>query len=772
VYKRVLALYRKVVGERHSAVARTLHNLAIVYQNLGQYPEAERFYQQAIAVFTRSLGSVDPSVAASRLEYGLLLSELNRAQEAIKEAQAARAVFARLPDAWDLQRAYAASSLGFALHRAGRLEEAIEAFQEATALMAEVRGEQSSDLPPGLTQLGEIYLKLGRLKESEASLARAIVIREKDRAATPGGIAKSLAVLAQLRLKQGRPPEALAVARRYVGVTEARLDIAQRALSAAALGEQRVSRRLFEQFLEIAHVNPLDQALLAEMFQVAQLPHISGTAAAVSRMAARFSTRQGALGSLIRERQDTLELWRAADRSLTEQLGGTKSRSASQEALRARLSTLAEQIQRLDERLEREFPDYAELTNPRPVALDPAQRLLKANEALLLQVSTDTGTFVFLLRPGAARVVRTEMTKTALERAVRSLREGLDLRRVKSLSRPPPFDTEAAYYLYQQLFKPFEQELKGVEHIIVVLDGAMQNLPPSLLLVKPAPRPPRRFSQFRQLDFLGRHYAFSVLPSVSSFKLLRSFASSSGMAEPFLGYGDPKFSGSGNSTRSSAEVLDQIVLSIDPQVLRSAFPPLPESRAELQAMAAALNAREDALYFGDRATEANVKEQELSRYRYIAFATHGLMAGEFRGLAEPALVLTPPQRASAADDGLLTASEIATLKLNADWVLLSACNTASPEGRPGAEGLSGLAKAFFYAGSRALLVSHWWVASEASALWTTGTIQALSQNPKMGRAQALRQAMLKLMNGEGNPMFAHPVFWASFVVVGEGGASQ
>ncbi|MGH8569585.1 MAG: tetratricopeptide repeat protein, partial [Gammaproteobacteria bacterium] len=436
VYKRVLALYRTVVGENHPAVARTLHNLAIVYQNLGQYPEAERFYQKAIAVFTGSLGAVDGSVAASRLEYGLLLSELGRADEAIKEAQAALDVYMQLAETWGIQRAYATSSLGFALHRAGRLEEAIETFRAATALMAKLRGEGSSDLPPGLTQLGEIYLKLGRLKESDASLERAIAIREKDRAATPAGIAKSLAVLAQLRLKQGQPEEALAVARRYVGVTEARLDIAQRALSAAALGEQRVSRKLFEQFLEIARVNRPDEALRAEMFQVAQLPHISGTAAAVSRMAARFSAQLGTLATLVRERQDAIERWQVLDRQLTERLGGTQKGSASEAELRVRLSTLAEQIRRLDERLEHEFPDYAELTNPRPVALDPAQRWLKPHEALLLQVSTDTGTFVFWLRPGAARVVHTEMTKATLEHAVRSLREGLDLRR-GNLSRPP-----------------------------------------------------------------------------------------------------------------------------------------------------------------------------------------------------------------------------------------------------------------------------------------------------------------------------------------------
>jgi CHAT domain-containing protein len=164
-----------------------------------------------------------------------------------------------------------------------------------------------------------------------------------------------------------------------------------------------------------------------------------------------------------------------------------------------------------------------------------------------------------------------------------------------------------------------------------------------------------------------------------------------------------------------------------------------------------------------------VKTMVLSQYRIIAFATHGLLAGEFKGVAEPALVLTPPSKATQIDDGLLTASEITNLKLDSDWVILSACNTAAPGGRTGAEGLSGLAKAFFYAGSRALMVSHCWIASDATVVLTTGAIKEFSADPKIGRAEALRRAMLRLMNGESKPHFAHPVFWAPFVIVGEGG---
>ncbi len=139
------------------------------------------------------------------------------------------------------------------------------------------------------------------------------------------------------------------------------------------------------------------------------------------------------------------------------------------------------------------------------------------------------------------------------------------------------------------------------------------------------------------------------------------------------------------------------------------------------------------------------------------------------GTAEPALVFTPPPEASYEDDGLLTASEIARhLKLDAELVILSSCNTAAADGTPGAEALSGLAKAFFYAGSRALLVSHWPVESRAAATLTTRMFTSMAERPSQGRAKALQRAMLGLME-DGKTLYAHPMFWAPFVVVGEGG---
>jgi CHAT domain-containing protein len=159
------------------------------------------------------------------------------------------------------------------------------------------------------------------------------------------------------------------------------------------------------------------------------------------------------------------------------------------------------------------------------------------------------------------------------------------------------------------------------------------------------------------------------------------------------------------------------------EVLANALPPLPETADELRAVAKSLGADEADLELGSAATVTKVKQTKLDQYRIVYFATDALVSGETeqaaKGLAEPALVLSLPATATAFDDGLLTSSEVAQLKLNADWVVLSACNTAAAD-KPGAEALSGLARAFFYADARALLVSHWPVESEpAVKLMTT-----------------------------------------------------
>ncbi len=209
---------------------------------------------------------------------------------------------------------------------------------------------------------------------------------------------------------------------------------------------------------------------------------------------------------------------------------------------------------------------------------------------------------------------------------------------------------------------------------------------------------------------------------------------------------------------------------------------MPETADELCAVARELGADVREVHLGARATESAVKALDasgrLASYGIVHFATHGLLAAETESVgsrAEPSLLLTPPEAPSETDDGLLTASEVAQLKLDAEWVVLSACNTAAGAKSEG-EALSGLARAFFYAGARTLLVSQWYIESAAAVKLVTGAVAELKRDPAIGRAEALRRAMLAFMADKSRPAAwtpaAHPAVWAPFVVVGEGGTVQ
>ena len=315
--------------------------------------------------------------------------------------------------------------------------------------------------------------------------------------------------------------------------------------------------------------------------------------------------------------------------------------------------------------------------------------------------------------------------------------------------------------------KHIKDKLLDKTRLSVVTNGALTSLPLQLLVTKdPTDKP------LKDVDWLVRSYAITNLPSVASLKTLRSRASTSLAQKPMIAFADPVFSKEPNTQVVALRSLLNFYEGGRPDLvsLAKALPQLPDTANEVRAIGEVLKADENDLKLGVFATETTVKQTKLDDYRIVYFATHGLVAGEVEKFAkvkaEPALALTIPETATELDDGLLTASEVAQLKLNADWVVLSACNTAA-EGNPGAEALSGLARAFFYAGARSLVVSHWEVDSEATVQLMTGMFQASARDPKLSHAEALRESMLSMIDSATSDDDAHPRIWAPFVVVGE-----
>jgi CHAT domain-containing protein len=298
---------------------------------------------------------------------------------------------------------------------------------------------------------------------------------------------------------------------------------------------------------------------------------------------------------------------------------------------------------------------------------------------------------------------------------------------------------------------------------------------------------------------LVRKVAVSYLPSVSSLVTLRSVAGSKAQRKAFIGYGDPDFgkqivaqAGTSRGMRNLAvphaprweeNSLSSSLTGIEaaatkPDVWRNApeLPALPDTRDEIMAIATAMSAStESDTFFGAQANVKNVMSADLKHRRIVAFATHGLVAGDLPGLDQPALALSPVQGQDIYS-GLLRLDDVLKLSLDADLVVLSACNTAAADGS-GSEAVSGLGRGFFYAGSRSVLATHWPVETVSARQLVVHLFEGYAKDATLTRAQALQRAMLEVLdkdedtdsNGNTLNTYAHPVFWAPYALYGDPG---
>ena len=340
---------------------------------------------------------------------------------------------------------------------------------------------------------------------------------------------------------------------------------------------------------------------------------------------------------------------------------------------------------------------------------------------------------------------RARLGRAALDTEVKALRASLDL----TSGEDRAFDVAPrAQPLRRRCSAPPTACSAGVRHLLAVPAGPLLALPLGVLVTNARPPAGTRSSGGVSRQPHGHQRAASV----AALRELRAVAARSPAPQPFIGFGDPAFDG-GGATGATSATSPTCAVRARRSTRRSCgrCRGCRSRRDEVRRIAAALGAGSEGVVLGADATERRVRETDLSRYRVVEFATHGLLPGELRCQAEPALALTPPATPTKGEDGLLDASEVATLKLDADWVVLSACNTAGPDGSLGGESLSGLARAFFYAGARALLVSHWAVASGPTVDLTTAMFarSRARAGARQGRGAAPGQAAVRGQGRDG-----------------------
>ncbi|GAO77497.1 CHAT domain-containing tetratricopeptide repeat protein [Sphingopyxis sp. C-1] len=521
------------------------------------------------------------------------------------------------------------------------------------------------------------------------------------------------------------------------------------------------------------------------------------TSRALARSAAtRAAAASGAAGLAADRDAKAAELGALFARS-----EGMKTGSEADRALWQDIGTANTALEAIDARLTAATPGYFELIKPAMLNEASAKALLGADEAFLMIVPTPRGTHSLIVTHEGIDWHRSAMTEAELAGHVRRLLwdVGADIdvtpeedeRWSAEGEGDFPFDRGTAFHLYEELIAPVSKALAGKRHLFTSATGSISSLPLGILVTEKPEGVDGDPATLRATPWFADKVAIVQLPSLQSLQLLRAVADRDApdRGNNMIGFGDPLLEGNAATrgvegrTRMARGGNAPLASNIwrtssgetqlaDPAALRR-LARLPGTAKELKAMETLVGSEKTKLFLAGEATETKLKGADLASASVLFLATHGLVAGEVGDIGEPGLVFTPPVVASPADDGLLTASEVASLRIGAEWVILSACNTAAGDGRAGAPSLSGLARAFFFAGSESLLASHWPVRDDVAAILTVRLFEILQGDPGLSRAEALQQVEREIRDDTRDDPYlkswSHPSAWAPFSLIGDVG---
>jgi CHAT domain-containing protein len=770
---------------------------------LGRNDEAAEAQKASMEARILASGPNSADTIGSYYGYAQMLARADRDAEAEKYARMAVEIATDHVDRKHPSYVRALEALGLLLSRTGRRAESLDYLQRAIAIKRETVGTSSLYFQFGLQNLGTVMLPLERYADAETLFMEAERgFRGLEGENSPQS-ARALAFAASAALAEGHRDQAIgrmddALARIHAGSDKDR-DIGQRVypylipalIATNRKGEARTAADAFAaetRQLDNAPAIPLAQAAMLVAWtrqdeaalgpaarqlvgllrdnasvnddgelneeQRAALDTILAVAAETqdgalaldamailagsritqaNRLVAQRLVADPALAARVRSLQDRTKTLQAADSRLLKALA-IDSGVAEARAERAELATTVEAERAA---IARDYPRWVEAHGGARPDIDALRASLGKDEALLAVMPAFDGVYLLAIGAETQRIERAQMDRAGLVAMVGTLRGSLT---------PAGFDQASAHRLYSQIFTPgILATLGKASSLRIVPTGAFASLPFSMLPQRPVE------AVTRTTPWLIHRFAIEVQPGFSiSGGQRHQFATRD---QRFLGVGAPQLFGdvrSGDTPRrGSTQALAQL-------------PPLPGSQAELQAVAHRFGTARTTLLVGADANERALRTRDLSGYGVILFATHGLVSGEMEGVTEPALVLSPPGADDRQDDGLLTASEVATMRIGADWVILSACNTAAGDNSQ-SPAYSGLAQAFRYAGAGSLLVSHWPVRDDASAFVTLETVKGANRG--LSRAVALQRAMLKLI-GSKHPNAVQPYIWAPFILMG------
>lgn len=764
------------------------NNLGALLDLLGDIPAAEQQYRIAWSLHQGEQGIRLEDRFSLLVNFAGLLGRKGASDEAKLLYMEAESLSLRLPVTAKIT---VLNNLGTLLQQQANHAGAQDYFYRALDLFS-----SASSYPLVLASvhhnLGTSELEAGKLELAEKHLRFAETIRRDKLGIHNTDTAKTLSNLALLLERQGKYRDALSLARESSTIIVNLLaTISGTSAIAASAQTRREWRESISTHLRLLYADD-DKSFqkVSEALNIVQMVKQGELARVFSGMVLDPDSELGKRVQSIRQRSELLQ---AQENELSRELQSNSPDEGKERSIRKTLASNREQLSRLQLGLSTDFPQYHELVAGTSVSLGGIQSTLRDDEAAIAFFTSDAACFVIAITRNDAVLHKIQKNGAEIADAVRAIRKSVE----PETADEAEFAFGPASELFNALIRPLARLVDEKSTWFVVADGKLDTIPLTLLLE--SDKLPNRRTSWREAAWVAKRHAVVTLPSLGALTLMRSNNYKQAVVpQALLAVADPKlkppqqpesrainsqrgrFFRPNNlwSTRSADNTVTDIGKPImaeltptvpgkrlaDPNILRT-LPSLPDTADEARLIAETLGG--GILLMQEDATEANLKKMDLTKFRNLLFATHGAMASDLVDFGEPALVMTPPLRASDEDDGLLAASEIAQLRMNADWVLLSACNTASTDGTPGAEGLSGLAKAFFYAGARNLLVSHWSVVSESTVLLTSGVFKNLANYPTEGKARALQRSILELMDS--NSAFQHPMYWAPFVLVGDGG---
>jgi CHAT domain-containing protein/tetratricopeptide (TPR) repeat protein len=720
----------------HPKMGNVLNSAYAILLRYGRYGEAEPLIRRHLALEVSLHGSESDDVYDP-------LSMLGRALELRGNHRDAEGIFTAAADMADrlrdqsqpYVRGMARTNLARVIAAQGRLEEAEQVARGGLARLVEDLEADDWNVASGQVQVADHLERLGRREEALELVEEGLASLSAALPPGHGEVLSARLVRARVLAGLGRAAEALEDARGATGLFEKQM------FDLAATEEERIalSRVLPAAFADHASV-ALAAGDMAEAVHAAQLFLLSDLAVPNARISAAAVAREEGLGELVvaldaaRAQVDEL----AAAFGVAQEEGSAGAAQISADLATARAGMVAAQATLLQA-----FPGYAALARPQVPSLAELQGGLAPGERLVLPLALPDRAVTILVAPDGVQWAATPILAAEVDALASRLRD--------SAQAPGSFDVAAARAMFDLVFPAsLRGALDAGDTLLFPASGYLARLSPAMLLSADADP-----ADLADAPWLVRSHAIRIMADPGRQRGPAPALAARG----FLGVGAPQ----------------ELPGVAGGAVLRSgtvALAPLPRARDELEALAGALGAAQDAtageggpaslVLAGAEATEARLAALDLSGFGVIAFATHGLVGGDLPGLDEPALLLTPEDPGRKDGDGLLTASEIAAMRLDADWVILSACETAAGESAS-APGYSGLARAFAQAGARSLMLSHWRVRDDAAALLTVETLRRAAAGES--RAAALRSAQLALIADRTVPDAAHPAIWAPFVIL-------